>query len=76
MVRKAQQQDFEQQQPKMIMARDGKRRPDRRCDTSTRGARIIGLRHASDACNDGLSLYLTRSGPNDLVRLQTISCDD
>jgi transposase len=44
MVRKAQ-QDFERQQPKMIMGRDGKRRPDRRCDTSTRDARIIGLRH-------------------------------
>jgi transposase len=43
MVRKAE-QDFEQQQPKLIMGRDGKRRPDRRYDTSTRDAKIIGLR--------------------------------
>jgi AraC-like DNA-binding protein len=45
MVRKAE-RDFQQQQPKMIMGRDGKRRPDRRYGTAARDALIVDLRSA------------------------------
>ena len=51
MVRKAQ-QEFEEQQPKMIMGRDGKRRPDRRTNTEARDTKIIALRDAGWTMRD------------------------